>query len=53
MRKIYCTTCKIYKEFKKLKNHIFVIKHNFVLEFVIMEEESIEILKILGLISNM
>ena len=62
MSEIYCIKCKKYKGLKSLKYHIFAIKHYFFLVFVIkcgsedeqifMEEESIKILKIIGLITN-
>ena len=62
IRKTYCIKCKKYKEFKKPKiSYVFVIKHYFFLVFareckwrekIFMEGESIEILKILGLINN-
>ena len=62
MREIYCTKCKKYKEFKKPKISYICYK-TLVLssicnkcgnedEKIYMEEESIEILKILRLINN-
>ena len=51
MRKIYCTKCKKYKKFKKAKIYICG-KALLYLIFVFKEEESIEILKLLGLIEN-
>ena len=61
MRKIYCAKCKTF--LKNLKYHIFGIKHYFFLVFVVSvelkmkkkknEEESVEILKIFGLINRM
>ena len=63
MKKIYCTKCKKYKEFKKSK--ISYICDRILLfssickkcrsedEKIFKEEESIEILKIIGLINNM
>ena len=62
MKKIYCTKCKKYKEFKKPK--ISYICDRILLfssickkcrsedEKIFQEEESIEILKIIGLINN-
>ena len=62
MRKIYCTKCKKYHKFKKPK--ISYICDNTLLlssickkcgsedEKIFEEEESIEILKILGLMEN-
>ena len=62
MKKIYCTKCKKYKEFKKPK--ISYICDRILLfssickkcrsedEKIFKEEESIEILKIIGLINN-
>ena len=56
-------SAKSVKKLRSLKHHIFVIKLNFFLVFVtnvkvkmtkqFKEEESIEILKILGLINKM
>ena len=51
MRKIYCTKCKKYKKIKKAKIYICG-KALLYLIFVFNEEESIEILKLLGLIEN-
>ena len=63
MKKIYCTKCKKYKEFKKPK--ISYICDRILLfssickkcrsedEKIFKEEESIEILKIIVLINNM
>ena len=64
MRETYCFICKKYKEFKNSKiSYIFYKKFLFssILNKCeseyekkkIMEEESVEILKILGLITNM
>ena len=63
MRKIYCTKCKKHKEFKKLKiSHIcdktlllssICNKRGSKDETIFNEKESIEVLKILGLINNM
>ena len=67
MRKIYCTNCKKYKEFKNpkisficYKTLLFVVLILFGIcnkcksedEKIFKEEESIERLKILGLITN-
>ena len=62
MRKIYCINCKRYKEFKNPKiSHICLktlllssicIKCGIENEKSFKEEESVEILKILGLIEN-
>ena len=62
MRRIYCINCKKYKEFKKLKYHIFVTKHYFFLVFVTSVEMKMKIYlkkknplrykKIFGLIEN-
>ena len=62
MRKIYCTRCKKYKEFKKSKvSNIFykILLFSSICnkcesedERIFMKVESIEILKILGLINN-
>ena len=60
MRKIYCTKCKKYKEFKKSK--IYICDKTLLLssifnkcgsedEKIFKEKESTEILKILGLIN--
>ena len=60
MRKIYCTKCKNYKEFKKSK--IYICDKTLLLssifnkcgsedEKIFKEKESTEILKILGLIN--
>ena len=61
MRKIYCIKCKKYKEFKKTERSYICYK---ILLFssickcgsegkrIFMEGESIEIIKILGLINN-
>ena len=61
MRKIYCINCKKYKEFKK---PTIYISYKILLrsstcnkcgsedEVVFKEEESLEILEILGLIEN-
>ena len=62
MRKTYCNKCKKYKEFKKPKISYISCK-TFLLfsicnkcgredEQIFMEEESIKILKIFGLITN-
>ena len=62
MREIYCTKCKKYKEFKKPKISYICYKTLLLSsicnkcgnedEKIYMEEESIEILKILHLINN-
>ena len=62
MRKICCTKCKKYKELKKHKISYFCYKTLLLSsicskcgsadEEIFMEGESIEILKILGLINN-
>ena len=62
MKKIYCTKCKKYKEFKKPKisyicDRILLFssickKYRSEDEKIFKEEESIEILKIIGLINN-
>ena len=62
MRKICCNTCKKYKEFKKPKNIIYCDKTLLLSsifnkcgiedEKVFKEEESIEIITILGLIEK-
>ena len=62
MRKVYCTKCKTFKEFKKHKIS-YTCEKTLLLssicnkcgredEKIFKEEESIEILKILGLINN-
>ena len=62
MRKIYCINCKKYKEF--IKSRISYISYKTLLlssicnkcgsedEKIFEEEESIEILKVIGLIGN-
>ena len=62
MRKIYCTKCKKYKEFKKPKISYTCDKTLLLFstcdkcgsehEKLLKEKESIEILKILGFITN-
>ena len=62
MKKLYCIICKKYKKLKNLKYHASYRKHWFLLLFAAsvkmkikkkkIKEESIEILKILGLIRN-
>ena len=59
MRKIYCTKCKKYKEFKKLKASYKTLllsnicnKCRSEAKQIFKEKESIEIFKILGLITN-
>ena len=62
MKKIYCVICGNYKKFenlnipyvleKKLAFFIFCNKHSKEDEKIFKEEESVEILKILGLIKN-
>ena len=62
MNKIYCVTCSKYRKFEKPKIS-YLLEKTLVLsiicskcknedEKIFKEEESIEILKILGLISN-
>ena len=62
MKRIYCTKCKKHKEFKQPK--IYICDKTLLLssickkcgsedEKIFKEEESIEILKIIGLINNM
>ena len=63
MKKIYCTKCKKYKEFKKPKISYIcdrILPFSSICkkcrsedEKIFKEEESIEILKIIGLINNM
>ena len=60
MKKLYCGICKKYRKFEKLK--IYLLEKTLVLSIIcikcknedekILEEESIEILKILDLIFN-
>ena len=62
MRKIYCIKCKKYKEFIKPKISNICYKTLFLSgicnkwgsddEKIFMEQESIDILKVLGLINN-
>ena len=62
MRKIYCTTCKKYKEFKKPKRPYICHKTFFPFsickkcgsedEKTFKDKKSTEILKIIGLITN-
>ena len=62
LRETYCFICKKYKEFKNCK--IYICYKTFLFSSILnkceseyekknMEEESVEILKILGLITNM
>ena len=62
MKKLYCITCSKYRKFEKLKISYILEKTSVVSiicrncknieEKVVKEEESIEILKIPGLIEN-
>ena len=58
---MYCNVCNKYRKYKKLKYHTFkkniesfycLSKWDHEYEKIFKEEESIEILKILGLIEN-
>ena len=62
MKKLYCITCSKYRKFEKLKIS-YILEKTSVVSFicrncknieekVVKEEESIEILKIPGLIEN-
>ena len=61
MKNKYCVICGNYRKFKILKYHIFSKKHQFSVNCskcenedkkIFKEKESIEILKVLGLIKN-
>ena len=60
MKKVFCVVCSMYRKFKNREIYIFIKKHYFFLliayendnEKIFKEKESIEILKLLGLIKN-